>query len=329
MELSGDISDTDNEFGSISRIQRIQLRRSQIQRDKIRRLLFDSSSEDESESESPGGSTNPEPIVQFPNVTPSDEKSVLENSGSCNMVLISIDGLDGKDPFLACNGLELPGPVRRFSFKPGRIVGADATDEGIRGVATELLELGMESINIMHSQEPVDTALVFIASDLGGSVLKQALVEASQNPKYSQVLQSTALLIFFGTPHRSHPSCQWNHMLLELLYKQSTSLLGSWIPAQIQRLSAFHEVLATNFSTFLRSNTLDILSFYQEELEPNIYDILIPKNAAILDDPREIAIGLHRPHAHLGKFYTPEDQRFLISKLSDAKISTSPSILRV
>lgn len=79
----------------------------------------------------------------------------------------------------------------KFSFHPDRILRATALEEEFRGIATELLELVMEStggvgsicvkfmiisgIVLTSMNQPVDIALVFVTRDLGGSVLKQVL----------------------------------------------------------------------------------------------------------------------------------------------------------
>lgn len=42
----------------------------------------------------------------------------------------------------------------------------------------------------------------FVARSLGGSVVKQALVEAKLNEKYTTIRQTTYGIAFFGTPHQ-------------------------------------------------------------------------------------------------------------------------------
>lgn len=44
--------------------------------------------------------------------------------------------------------------------------------------------------------------IVFVARSLGGSVVKQALVEAKLTEKYTTIRQTTYGISFFGTPHQ-------------------------------------------------------------------------------------------------------------------------------
>ena len=49
-----------------------------------------------------------------------------------------------------------------------------------------------------HERRPI----IFIAHSLGGIVCKQALLSAKLDYNYSEIFESTAAIIFFGTPHR-------------------------------------------------------------------------------------------------------------------------------
>ncbi|KAJ5887046.1 uncharacterized protein N7473_009720 [Penicillium subrubescens] len=44
--------------------------------------------------------------------------------------------------------------------------------------------------------------IIFIGHSLGGLVIKQALLNAKEDPKYNTIRTSTSGLVFFGTPHR-------------------------------------------------------------------------------------------------------------------------------
>jgi hypothetical protein len=61
--------------------------------------------------------------------------------------------------------MTVPGRKIYFDFKPQKIIGEGATDQGIKDVSTELLETVMK--------EAINTTLIFFAADIGGSVLKQ------------------------------------------------------------------------------------------------------------------------------------------------------------
>ncbi|CAI7635986.1 unnamed protein product [Penicillium viridicatum] len=48
----------------------------------------------------------------------------------------------------------------------------------------------------------VPPKVIFIGHSLGGLVIKQALLNAKEDPKYTSIRSATSGLVFFGTPHR-------------------------------------------------------------------------------------------------------------------------------
>lgn len=52
------------------------------------------------------------------------------------------------------------------------------------------------------NEQEAHRPLVFVAHSLGGLLVKQALVEATVNPRYRCLKASTLGLVFFATPHR-------------------------------------------------------------------------------------------------------------------------------
>ncbi len=56
--------------------------------------------------------------------------------------------------------------------------------------------------NFRLKEEEVHRPLLFVAHSLGGLLIKQALVEARENPEYRCLKASTKALVFFATPHR-------------------------------------------------------------------------------------------------------------------------------
>jgi len=64
--------------------------------------------------------------------------------------------------------------------------------------ANELLE----RLRIVRRECPPTHPLIFLGHSLGGIMVKQALVNAHNNSRYSAIKESTYGLVFFGTPHR-------------------------------------------------------------------------------------------------------------------------------
>ncbi|KAJ6144069.1 hypothetical protein N7471_003522 [Penicillium samsonianum] len=70
----------------------------------------------------------------------------------------------------------------------------------IKDHANTLLNLlDMERSPQMGSIPP---KVIFIGHSLGGLVIKQALLNAKEDPKYTSIRSATSGLVFFGTPHR-------------------------------------------------------------------------------------------------------------------------------
>lgn len=51
-------------------------------------------------------------------------------------------------------------------------------------------------------QQSLPPKIIFIGHSLGGLVIKQALLNAKEDPKYNSIRTATSGLVFFGTPHR-------------------------------------------------------------------------------------------------------------------------------
>lgn len=76
----------------------------------------------------------------------------------------------------------------------------------IKDHANTLLNLlDMERSPQLHSSPP---RIIFIGHSLGGLVIKQALLNAKEDPKYNTIRNATSGLVFFGTPHRGAKSVE-------------------------------------------------------------------------------------------------------------------------
>lgn len=70
------------------------------------------------------------------------------------------------------------------------------------GKANELLE----AIRIERDEEAERRPLLFLAHSMGGLLIKQALINAHNNPKYTAIKDATSGLAFFATPHNGGDS---------------------------------------------------------------------------------------------------------------------------
>ncbi|RDW63617.1 hypothetical protein BP6252_11162 [Coleophoma cylindrospora] len=61
--------------------------------------------------------------------------------------------------------------------------------------------LNLLNLERNSAQGPSPAKIIFIGHSLGGLVIKQALLNASEDPKYTSIRKATFGLVFFGTPH--------------------------------------------------------------------------------------------------------------------------------
>ncbi|KAL7960524.1 ankyrin repeat-containing domain protein [Trichoderma compactum] len=100
------------------------------------------------------------------------------------------------------------------------------------------------------------TPIAFITRDLGGAIVKKALVMAESDAAYFSISQDCTWLvspdripcIFIDMIHRAAPSTGWDNLLSNMIF--SSSLLPSQtknLASQLRQLSAFFEDLSANF----------------------------------------------------------------------------------
>lgn len=208
---------------------------------------------------------------------------------------------------------DLPGRLVCYSYAVDKLFGPQTDSSAIEKIAIGLLDLAIKSL------DDGVLGLVFVARDLGGSVLKSALVEASDNPAYVRVLQSTALIMFAGTPHQSTARDGWSETLLRLFYAESKTLPGPWIPSQLQFMSEFHRGLATEFGEVFRTNKFQVLNFYQKPSSRDEYNLVIPEDVSTFVEGNGVfQVGHYRRHGRVGELYLLKDHALFIRLISDS-----------
>ncbi|KAL8945462.1 MAG: hypothetical protein Q9211_000027, partial [Gyalolechia sp. 1 TL-2023] len=136
-----------------------------------------------------------------------------------------------------------------------KIVSEEADDKTLDRAARSVLD---EALGCQGR-----TSLAFVAHDIGGSVVKQALVIASRERHYSRVLEYTHLLIFSGVPNRPAPHAGWLSPLLSIVDSCFSGLRGPWIPKVLDRLVTEHDAIAKEFA--LLASRFRIISFYEAD----------------------------------------------------------------
>ncbi|RDW61987.1 hypothetical protein BP6252_11420 [Coleophoma cylindrospora] len=146
--------------------------------------------------------------------------------------------------------------------------GAIYTRNGIRNEACKLLSQ-LSDLRDKESEKK-ERPLIFLAHDIGGTIVKQALIIAGLDPqKRRSINDLTASLIFFATPHRSISIQSMEDMLVRLLFKASDK---TQIPP-LQVVKGFAETIAEINGLFIDSKML---------IRPVIFNLY-----SLLEDPAE------------------------------------------
>ncbi|KAB5577943.1 ankyrin repeat-containing domain protein [Coniochaeta sp. 2T2.1] len=90
--------------------------------------------------------------------------------------------------------------VMSFGYDPLHILSGSRTWESIRRTAVRLLE----DLKKARADAPSPRPIMFVAHDIGGIIVKDALTYAGLYPSsYGEIFDLTRLLVFYGCPHQS------------------------------------------------------------------------------------------------------------------------------
>ncbi|KAB5546847.1 ankyrin repeat-containing domain protein [Coniochaeta sp. 2T2.1] len=161
--------------------------------------------------------------------------------------------------------------------------------EGIEEAARSLL---VEILGTRDDEKDSGPPIVFIAHDIGGLIVKKALVMAERSPLFRRIADDCSLTAFICTPHRASESCSWDHLVMRIV-------LGSDMPPHIslqmatrQRgFATFLEDLASEF-LFLQSRR-SIISIFQSQRETAGLSspIIVDRYSATTGLVHEISVG--------------------------------------
>jgi Putative serine esterase (DUF676) len=131
-------------------------------------------------------------------------------------------------------------------------------DRFILRASSLLEEIRVKRDEIDDEKRPI----IFIAHSLGGILVKQALVNARNNPKYGHLLEATSGLIFFSTPHAGGKDAMVR--LGDIASKIARAVLFQSSNDTLEALkdgSMFSDILKEQFRHQLES--YQIISFYE------------------------------------------------------------------
>ncbi|KAI0418482.1 ankyrin repeat-containing domain protein [Xylaria grammica] len=156
------------------------------------------------------------------------------------------------------------------------------------------------------------------AEDIGGAIVKLALVIAAQETQYQWILNATQAVIFWGTPHRASLTHSLDSTVLALIEAYYTGLIGNWIPTIVNRLSRQLENIHDRFNPI--SHRFTLISYYQRPSSSKCSEVIVTEECATLGLEDEITIGCSRPHKDMSKFMSRQEQSILQTHIINSKI---------
>ncbi|KAH7129102.1 hypothetical protein EDB81DRAFT_808724 [Dactylonectria macrodidyma] len=167
------------------------------------------------------------------------------------------------------------------------------------GKASELLEA------LRVEREDVESRpIIFLGHSMGGILIKQALINAHENPKYSSIKVATTGIAFFATPH--HGADKKRVGLGSAAAKIATTLgfeKGDGVMHALQSESLFSEAMQSAWRNQMPQ--YDVVSFW------GAYDKMVPIENAKLGSTgdKEHVVKLNAGHGGVCRFGTTQDDQ--------------------
>ncbi|KAE9371781.1 ankyrin [Stipitochalara longipes BDJ] len=209
-----------------------------------------------------------------------------------------------------------------------------STRTGIRQKALDLLETLVE-MRKNWGTKPIP--LAFVAHDLGGTIVKEALlIAAREYKKYRNILEWTRLLMFFGCPHQCKSTENMGDSLARLLFYEGVQPIGD---AGKPTMEIASKKFGNYFVRAAQMGTTDLLrelgswvneingSFYASNIPSllrilNIYSNIgdpiaqvFREFTACMDISYEGRFGVTKPHTRLGQITQKDVDKALRNRI--------------
>ncbi|KAI1800410.1 ankyrin repeat-containing domain protein [Daldinia bambusicola] len=275
----------------------------------------------------PNKSDNEAPVVE----THDEQASDVESDSSPesepapfipNSLMICVPGLSTEYPMVYGNAMvEKWTRYRIFSFRPEIIFGEKGSIETLDEMAEELLDFVLESAKDL-GLELSELGLSFLTADLGGVIVKKALLRALDLVKYRVIYERTSVLFFCGTPHQDSKISSWDATILSIIEDTYRGLWGPWIPHHIRRLSFYLEKLCLDFHKIL--GKFRIINYVQDLPKPSSKVLTVHISCAELRGSNVTNIRRNVSHYGLTAFlrHSP-GENYILGRIADAPIYVS------
>lgn len=158
------------------------------------------------------------------------------------------------DPLFSVEGL-----TRAAEALLRKLYEQSTNDRSIEESKKGTLGAGTESVQVSR------TPLAFIAHDLGGAIVKKALVIAANSRMYHELSMAATRLIFFGTPHNAPDLTSWENALLNVFLsfpRDFASPIPKDLATRARSLAIFFQTLSDQFCS--TSSRCSVVSVYQQ-----------------------------------------------------------------
>ncbi|KAI2473680.1 ankyrin repeat-containing domain protein [Annulohypoxylon bovei var. microspora] len=213
------------------------------------------------------------------------------------------------------NSLEATANILTFSVQPTRFLGEKGSVDILDDIVGDLLNFivkASEDTNISLSE----LSIVFSTSDLGGILVKKALLRAATDVKYQFIFTQTSLLFFFGTPHHASDVSCWEETISRIIEDTYRGLRGPWFPDRIHQLSRSLEQLRLDFRSI--SDHFHIMNYFQDMPESSSEILTVHKSCTELQGFNVINIGIDVTHYELHCFFHESaGEDFIVDLISE------------
>ncbi|KAF4345552.1 hypothetical protein FBEOM_502 [Fusarium beomiforme] len=160
--------------------------------------------------------------------------------------------------------------------------------------------------------------IIFIAHSLGGILVKEmlALSSTTEASGLKGIIESTAAVVFLGTPHRGSPDLsaigEWARSMLSGLHFQTTSTILDTLGLKTTDLERAHEA----FCRLWYQYDFQVKTF-QESFGLTGIDLgvlgnkVVPHESSLIGDPREHAETLQANHKQMSRFSSAHDPNYV------------------
>ncbi|KAI0146016.1 ankyrin repeat-containing domain protein [Hypoxylon sp. NC0597] len=164
--------------------------------------------------------------------------------------------------------------VMSFGYDPSKIQSGVYTHQAIRNVATSLLE----DMKVARNEAPEKRSIMFIAHDIGGIIVKEALTVAGLNPRsHGDIFDYTRVLLFYGCPHRAVNVLDMENKMSRFIYGQNQQE-SPIFPPLVNSIGYLAEAIMTINNLFMdskqmfRSYIFSMFSDGHSSLIDNVFD---------------------------------------------------------